>query len=165
MFIGTIYKITGACGKVYIGSTTDFSQRKYQHQRPKEKTNSKLLQTPLQFEIIRTDEYNTIRIMWLVEQYYINIYKCVNNRRAFISKKQRLERIKKYANKYNKKYRENNKEKEKVRIKKYHQNNKDKINKQRATKKITCECGSIVRRDCLARHIITKKHKDKLNLL
>ena len=111
MFAGVIYKITGRCGKVYIGSTCNYYQRKYRHNY-KDNTNSKKLLKPLQFEKIRTDNYKLIKTMLLVEQYYIDIYKCVNIQRAYHNRFTR--------NKYNKNYYENNKEelikKQKVKV-------------------------------------------------
>ena len=67
-------------------------------------------------------------------------------------------------NEYYKKYRDENKEK----IKKYRDDNKEKIkenakkyyeeNKEKISEKITCECGSIVRKSDIAKHQKTLKH-------
>ena len=46
--------------------------------------------------------------------------------------------------------------------KNYRMNNTDKI-KEYKSEKITCECGCIMRRDCLSQHKKTKKHIELLN--
>ena len=63
------------------------------------------------------------------------------------------EKIKEYAKKY---YNEN-KENENMRHKKYYDDNKEKINEKRK-EKITCECGSIVRKSLIVRHRKSLKH-------
>jgi hypothetical protein len=106
MFEGVIYKITGSCGKVYIGSTCDYSKRKYSHHYNTNNTASNKLLKPLQFEKIRTDNYNLIKTMLLLEQYYIDIYKCVNKQRAYHNKFT----LRKYKSEYDKYYLQKNKE-------------------------------------------------------
>ena len=83
-----------------------------------------------------------------------------------------MKKIKKKIKEERKKYREENKEKIKIREKKFREENKEKIknqkkkiyedNKEKILKKmkekITCECGSIIRRSDLARHKKTLKH-------
>ena len=59
-------------------------------------------------------------------------------------------------------YREMNKEKICERSKKYYEANKEIIN-EKNKQKITCECGSICRRNDLRRHERTKKHIDFIN--
>jgi len=56
---------------------------------------------------------------------------------------------------------ENNKEKILKKEKEYRENNEEKI-KERRKAKITCECGSCVRKYDLSRHIRSKKHQDYL---
>lgn len=88
MFIGYIYKITGACGKVYIGSTCMIKNRQNLHLSIRNTTSSRLLEKPVEFEIIREDEYKLFPTMNLVEQYYINnAINCINKNRAYIPKK------------------------------------------------------------------------------
>ncbi len=82
MFIGIIYKITGACGKVYIGSTKNLTKRIYAHNCSDNKCHSKLLEKPLKFEIISQEEYINRNYMRLREQYYIDNIDCVNTNRA-----------------------------------------------------------------------------------
>jgi len=88
MFFGYIYKITGACGNVYIGSTINISKRIYDHNNIKQNnTSSRYLEKPLVFKIIRLDEYKLKNTMYLVEQYYIDNIDCVNQNRAYSRKK------------------------------------------------------------------------------
>ena len=78
--------------------------------------------------------------------------------------------IKQYYKQYCKQYYQNNKNKIKQKKnqyyhdnkqywKQYYQNNKDKI-EQKYKQKITCECGSVIRKRNKLLHLKTKKHKD-----
>jgi hypothetical protein len=127
MFIGIIYKITGACGKVYIGSSTKYKKRIVKHNYSKtNKSSSKLLEKPLVFEIIRQDEYKLIRTMRLVEQYYIDNIDCINIQRAFLGAKKKKE--KELEN--NRKYRETHKEEIAEYKKKYHETHREEERKK-----------------------------------
>ena len=61
-----------------------------------------------------------------------------------------------------KEYYESNKEAIAQRNKRYQQVNKDKL-RQREKIKITCECGSVVRKNDIARHRRTQKHQRFIN--
>ena len=121
-FQGIIYKITGSCGKVYIGSTTNYYNRRLAHNYKSNETCSKKLKKPIQFEVIRKDEYKLLRTMYLVEQYYIDIYKCVNKKRAYINSFIRQN--------YKKIYYEKNKDSISKNAKEHYQKNKDSICKK-----------------------------------
>jgi len=82
MFIGYIYKITGVCGKVYIGSTTNYKSRISSHLSNSNNTSSRFLEKPLVFEIIRQEEFINRNYMRLIEQNYIDNIDCVNTNRA-----------------------------------------------------------------------------------
>ena len=142
MFIGYIYKITGSCGKVYVGSTSNFKKRKNFHTYATSKTNkssSRKLEKPLVFEIIREDMYKLIKTMYLVEQYYIDNIDCVNETRAFKLDKEK-------AKKKQKEYRETHREEIKKHMKKYW------------TIKNECiYCKKIVSKIRLSRHHKTKR--------
>jgi hypothetical protein len=99
-FTGYIYKLTGACGKVYIGSTADFDSRVLYHKSKSNGCNSRLLLKPILDEIIDTREYILIKSLRLVEQFYLDNINNINSRRAYTNKK-----------KYQKKYYEENKKK------------------------------------------------------
>ncbi len=121
-FTGYIYKITGSCGKVYIGSTADYHKRRQHHNNKGNQTYSKNLKKPLQFEVIRTDQYKLLQTMLLVEQYYIDIHKCVNKKKAFINPFIRQN--------YKKIYYEKNKDSISKTHKERYQKNKDSICKK-----------------------------------
>jgi membrane protein involved in colicin uptake len=67
------------------------------------------------------------------------------------------EQHKNKINEYAKKYREEYKKEIYEKNKKYRENNKEKLNEQ-SKEKITCECGSIVRKSDIAAHRKTLKH-------
>jgi hypothetical protein len=104
------------------------------------------------------------------EQIWMNKSKrAVNIHKAF-NPLNKLDRKEYYQNNKEKikKYCENNKERKKEYDKKTYENNKEKIkecqkeyrekNKEREKEKITCECGSIIRKVELPRHKKSKKH-------
>ena len=62
-----------------------------------------------------------------------------------------------------KQYRQDNKEQISEQKRQYYQDNREHIS-ERHKQKVTCECGSIVRRDSLPKHKKTKKHIDKINI-
>jgi len=163
-FEGIIYKITGSCGKVYIGSTTDYYKRIIKHNINNNTTCSKKLKKPLQFEIIRTDDYKLVKTMYLVEQYYIDIYKCVNKKRAYTNSFIRKRIIKEiYQNnkestleKARATYQNNIVERRQQSLINYHKN-KEKIKSKRMVK-INCPyCNSITNKGGMTRHQKTKK--------
>jgi len=153
-FTGYIYKITGACGLVYIGSTVDKITRKSQHKTDKNNScSSRLLLKPLQFEIIDTREYTLVKTLQLMEQFYLDNTNTINQRRAYTNNK-----------KYMRNYREINSEKLRCQDREYRENNKERI-KKRKKEQIKCECGCITSRHSKARHKKSKKHIKLINLL
>jgi len=179
-FIGYIYKITGTCGRVYIGSTINVKNRKKGHNKCKNECASKFLTKPLHFEIIDTREYKLKKTLRLVEQFYLDNNNTVNELRAYSSlkvmkeqKKQYLYRIRERKRKYYENNKEKlNKQKQENRIKKieinkqkraveYIKNRENILKKQKV--KIKCECGCIIRKSDIARHKKTPKHINLLN--
>jgi len=173
-FTGYIYKITGACGLVYIGSTTNMIQRKYVHNCTNNNCSSKLLKKPLQFNIIDTREYKLIKTLYLVEQFYLDNNNTINQIRAYTNERSLGYLLRKqikaniYYNKNKEKfnvkrkiYREKNSEKLNEKAKIYYNKNKERINKSR-NEKIKCACGCLISRGKLSRHKKSKKH---INLL
>ena len=156
-----IYKMKGIN---YIGSCGDIKLRTQQHKTKCYNENSKKYNL-LVYQYIREKKKDieleilfcykkecSKRIKLLVEQYYINQYDSVNNglnsRNAFTNKK-----------KYNKKYKQDNKEKIKKHNKKHYQTNKEKINKKR-NMKINCpKCNCLILKRNLKEHQRTKKCK------
>jgi len=180
LFTGHIYKITGTCGLVYIGSTINFKKRMCKHKGKNNDTSSKFLTKPLHFEIIDSRKYKLKKTLRLVEQFYLDNNNTVNELRAYSSLKVMKEQKKQYfyrIRERKRKYYENNKEK----LNKQKQENritKIEINKQkRAVKyiknrenilkkkkvKIKCECGCIIRKSDIARHKKKPKHINLLN--
>ena len=138
LFTGHIYKITGTCGLVYIGSTLNILNRKKQHIFG-DSSNSKLLKKPLHFEIIDSRKYKLVKTLYLVEQFYLDNTININKLRAysnlFIKRKQKKE---------------------------YHIKNKEKI-RLNQLEKVKCECGCLIARSSIARHKRTSKHINLLN--
>ena len=99
VFTGYIYKMTGSCGKVYIGSTKNISSRKASHKDKNNKTRSNLLLKPVVFDIIDTRQYRLRKTLRLVEQYFIDNINNINDKRAYTN-------YNKYHNRYNKNNRE-----------------------------------------------------------
>lgn len=173
-FTGYIYKITGACGLVYIGSSTNIWRRKISHTYGNS-SKSELLKKPLQFEIIDTRDYKLIKTLRLVEQFYIDNNNTVNHHRAYINKKsinyildqkeKRREKCRKYYQNNRDKererlriYNENNKEKVRERTKKYRDNNKEKV---RECQRLNYQNNKDT---ILERHrIYNEKNKEKIN--
>lgn len=164
---------------LYVGSTTDFTKRKYQHKSNCNNTNDKSYNFKL-YKTIREnggwDAFNMVVIKPFAcenkRQAGCEEDRCIreikanmNERRAFITPEEQVE--------YNKQYRLENREKQKQ----YYLENRDKIldiRKQyklihkeqiaeQQKQKITCECGCIVSNSNLAGHKRSKKHQDLLN--
>tara|TARA_B100000768_G_scaffold57938_1_gene56123 strand:+ start:3411 stop:3968 length:558 start_codon:yes stop_codon:yes gene_type:complete len=171
---GKIYKIWSPQGEeneVYYGSTTlDLSKRKTHHKTLSRKcTSSGKCTSSIIFE-----KYEDVRIE-LVEKcscndkeelnkkegHYIRNYPCLNkvipDRTHKEYKKAYYENNKEaIAEKRNEHY-ANNKEAIAEQEKEYRAKNKEKIQENRS-KKVTCECGCIIRKDGLAKHQKTEKH-------
>ena len=153
-FTGYVYKITGACGLIYIGSTRNYNERKNYHKRNKNNSStSRLLKKPLQFDIIDTREYKLMKTLHLIEQFYLDNNNTINQKRAYTNKKKRRTL-----------YRSLNREKIRYQERLRRENNKEKIKQQKKVK-IICECGCLVIKDSIARHKRTKKHLKLMNLL
>ena len=149
---GKIYKLVGG-GLTYYGSTcNELYKRIYHHKYKSNKCKSKLLfDTGDNVKIILVEKYPCNDRMELSsrERYYIENNECVNKVIPSRTHKQYREDNKDKI----KQYREDNKDK----IKQYYEDNKDKILDYKS-EKITCECGSVIRKGELSRHKQTKKH-------
>ena len=82
-----------------------------------------------------------------------------NREKILQQKKEYYENNKEKKLKGNKQWRENNKEKYAKQRKENYENNKDIIN-EKAKEKITCDCGSIIRKSDIARHRNSNKHQE-----
>jgi hypothetical protein len=103
------------------------------------------------------------------EQYYqqnkksindnVKEYREKNKEKISEQRKQFREKNKEKISEKRKQFREENKDKIKENKKQYYQENKEKLNEKRK-EKMTCECGSICRKNDLPRHKRSKKHLD-----
>ena len=147
--IGYIYKIFGKTDDdlVYYGSTTQkrVCNRISGHNRSYRRWKLGKYHFTTSFLIIETGDWDYMTVEKVMhdepfelrnrERYWIENNKCVNKNIP------------------------NNTQKES--IKKYSEQNKEKIAEYNK-KKVTCDCGCIVRYDGLARHKKTKNHLDKI---
>ena len=150
---------------VYIGSTGCFIKRKYMHKGCCNNPNSK----KHNFKIYKTIRENggwekwnmvvidrldqstlidaRIREEKLRQEYNGNL----NSQKAYTSGEEKKE----YLNEY----RQANKNIINEKQKKYHLKNKE-IIEEKASEKVTCECGSIIRKNNLLRHQKTQTHQN-----
>jgi hypothetical protein len=174
-FTGYIYKLTGACGKVYIGSTADFDSRVLYHKSKSNGCNSRLLLKPILDEIIDTREYILIKSLRLVEQFYLDNINNINSRRAYTNKKKYqkkyYEENKKKILEYQKNYNEENKEykkqyseKNKEKNKKYREENKETLTKKQK-EKVKCVCGCLVSKRNISTHKKSNKHLKLIRII
>ena len=169
-FKGYIYEVTGECGNKYIGSTLNYKNRQYNHLSKGEFSNSKKLEKPLTFRLIRGDSYKLIKTMYLVEQFELDTTpNCINKKRSYCSeeKKKQLGRERSlrwyHENKHkpyvkmvrkarNDLYRNmDNGTYMKKSSKRWYNKNKD--------EKVVCGCGSKVQRIKLRIHCASLKHQ------
>ena len=117
------------------------------------------------------------------EGHFIRTLDCVNRIMPGRKKKQWYEDNRELLVQKSKQYHEDNKEKRTQKAKQYYQDNKEKVlqrtkqyrkenldkvrlqkkqyyqkNKYKKLQKITCECGAVVAKTCIARHRKSKKH-------
>ena len=137
---------------VYIGSCCNFTRRKCCHKTRCNNPNDKSYNLKL-YQTIRDnggwDEWVMLKLHDFPcnEKYELNL----EERRVIDLYKSKLNMNVPLRN--NKEYYEDNKEHINEKHKKYYEDNKEKINE-----KITCECGSIVKKRCIARHRKSLKH-------
>ena len=127
MLDGVIYKIE-ICNEFYIGSTIEtLKERQRKHNISLKKKTYKLYETCKANDItnITLIEIEKVKVnnkleLKIIEQEYINkLEPTLNTIKAY--------RTEEEIKNYDKEYRENNKEKERLRHKKYRDNNKEKI--------------------------------------
>ena len=154
--LGIIYLIkhkTDDTKKVYVGSTNNLKNRINEHKSTCNNEKSKNYNLNLyqyirenggineyQFIILECYVCNFKHELYYKEDDYIKIYdNNLNSKRAYLTRQE-------YKKRLNEK------------CKKYRDKNKQIINEQRKKEKITCECGSIVRKNDITRHLRTLKH-------
>jgi hypothetical protein len=140
--------------EIYIGSSINtLPKRLGQHKKNYNEWKNERYHYVASFELIKYDDCYIELLedypcknrnqLEQREGYYIRTMNCVN---------------KYIAGRTDKEYREDNKNK----IKKYYENNKEKI-LEKYKEKINCECGCIITKYKLSRHIKSKKHKEYLS--
>jgi len=129
---GVIYLLK--CNKTdekYIGSSRDYTQRKYNHKCYKsiKHVKSKQITERCDYEFSILEEREEINDLDLqkLEQFWMDKYpERINHQRAYVS----LETKKEEADKYNKKYQVENKDEIKVQRAGHYENNKDRIKQE-----------------------------------
>lgn len=152
MLDGKIYKLQEG-DLLYIGSTImSLADRLYNHRMTANKCASKLiLQANPQARLELLEEYpcETQEELRAREQEWMDKFpSCLNFRKAYTGLT---------PQEYHKKWNEDNKEKEQVRLAQAYQANREAILTRRA-EKITCGCGSIHRRGDTSTHLRTANH-------
>ena len=173
----------------YVGHTTNWIKRKSAHKKNCNNQNSK----NYNFNIYKFIRENGNWDNW--EMIEIKKYPCNDKREAEAEERRYYEELNANLNRYipyttneekkeqaikrtknwrvknedkmkenNKNYYKNNKEEINQKNKNYKDNNKDKISNDRKIK-IQCQCGSIVRKSDISRHLKSKKHINYINNL
>ena len=202
----TVYKLCCkdvSVKEIYVGSTTNFIRRKYQHKSICNNVNDKSHNSHVyifiretggfdNWDMIEVEKYNAKdkKDLEKRERFFIeDLGASLNNNIPSRTKKEYYEENKEYLNELRKKYYEANKEQILEDKKKYYEDNKDQIlevkkkyrednkdqiieqkkkyyeaNKGKIAEgrkeKVTCECGSIISKHSLSRHIKSKKHQN-----
>lgn len=140
---GKIYKIVcNIKSETYYGSTIQtLRKRLIQH-----KTNKKI--NCVSRNIIDRGDYK----MELIKDYPCNSrYELEEEEKKYIIENECINV--KIPHRTQKEYKEDNKDKIKQQMKEYYENN------NKTAEKITCECGAVIRRDSLTKHIKSFKHE------
>ena len=173
---GLIYTIrTG--DSVYVGSTTNFTRRKYEHKsniynengkKYNEKIYQKVRENNYEWDMKPYKEYpcgNKTQLEIEEEKVRCELNNTINTNCCrtglSVSDYQTLYRIinqEKNAE-YQKQYYTDNKDKIKKNVKNYQDDNRNKIS-EKNKQKVKCECGCISTRCNLSRHKKSKKHLD-----
>lgn len=173
---GRIYKLYNEYGTYYGSTTKSLKERFCRHS---ELNNSKCISKILfkngaipKLELLEEVEFNDIKELRERERYYIENLECINlripnrTRKEYLieEKEKRKQTCKKYNDKnklYYKQWRKENKEQIAQQRKEYYETNKQIIIAKQEEKrkiKITCECGTVMRKDSIYKHKKTKKH-------
>ena len=183
---GKIYKMENEYG-IYYGSTTKSLKERLRGHKSDAKTKNKnkvctsriLFQNDAipKIQLIEEIEFDDIKELWDREAYYIRNLECINKYIPNRTKKQWIEDNKQQIAKQKKKKYEINKGKILEQKKQYYLDNKKKkleyrkdhyeankhIINEKAKIKISCQCGSIVRKSDFAQHCKSKKHQNFIN--
>jgi hypothetical protein len=152
---------------VYVGSTTNFINRKYAHKNNCNSTIEKIYNLRL-YEMIRYNNgWKSFKMMIICEfpcnsktelvieeeKYRKELQASLNSVKAYLT----IEESKILHREYSKEYRKNNNNKVKDYNKDYLLNNKEKYKEYKKIK-VVCDCGSNYRKGDKLQHEKTKKH-------
>jgi len=154
---------------IYVGHTTNLKKTKY-----KFKKNCNTIVKNNYYKVYQYIRENGGFYNWSID--LIEYYPCKNLDEAKTRKRHWIEKLKASLNKYipitQKEYYENNKEKIAKRIKEWRKSNKKKLAEkskeyykkiaEKGKEKITCVCGSYIRKSNIAIHNKSKKHQNYL---
>lgn len=163
---------------VYVGSTTNFTKRKYHHKHAVYNIDGPKYNRKLYVSIRENGGWESWEMIKICDypckdrresekeedKYMMKLKANLNMHRASRTKQQHYEDNKNKIKERVKQYNEDNKDKIKERMKQHYEINKEKINEQR-TIKCNCECGSSFRQSDKARHERSIKHKKYLERL
>lgn len=160
---GKIYKIYSDIGNLtYYGSTCcSLIKRFTDHKNyPKGKyTSSKVLEyDDAKIELVEEYPCQSKKELEQREGYYQTNFECVNYQTAGLGHKESSLRWSRRNKEKRKEFRQQNKEKIKIRAAEYYKKDKQRI-QARFKEKITCECGVEIRRGGLSAHKKSNKHK------
>lgn len=182
-----IYKLTcldPTVTDIYIGSTTNFKHRNWQHKHSCKQINGKSYNLKVYKFIRDNGGYSNWKMVW-IKDFPCSLKKELEAEEYKIMKEMRstlntygdivnIETKKIRGDKYQKEYHIKNKVKRGLLAKKIYENNKEHYieykhewyeqNKAKNQVKITCPCGVIVSKGCLTRHKKSKKHQQFLSL-
>jgi len=190
---GIVYYLHNEQG--YVGSTFDLNRRISEHKKNckmwlKDNTKDycssyKVIKNSFEILILAEVEIESKKDLEILEQFYIDTFDCVNERKACQTPQGRKEYNKIFMKEhkeekkiYMKEYNEKHKDEKKIYMKERYEENKEEINQkkkeryeknkeeinQKKKEKIICECGSEVRVSDKARHYKSIKHQSFLNL-
>ena len=162
---GKIYKLTcDKSDKIYIGSTVlTLNERLSKHKGKKSCLSRQLLELgEVKIELIQNYPCNNKKELETKERHYIEKYKniVVNKYIPTRTAKEWRKDNRELKKEYCKEYYQINKEK----AKQYYLKKKDIISEKRKVK-MTCECGSVFRKNDMSRHCKTNKHQNYLKSL
>ena len=154
---------------LYVGSTTDFTKRKYTHkcccnnETNEEYNQNKYIQMRNNggwdnFKMLEVEKYpcnDNREAEAREEEIRVKLKANMNSYRCFVTEEQKKDS----KNEYSKEYRETNKDK----IKEYSETNKEKVKEQR-NEKFVCPCGCIFNYGNKSRHFKSAKHKNFLEI-
>jgi hypothetical protein len=144
--------------ETYVGHTTNWTKRKYQHKHNCCNENSKIYNLRV-YTFIRENGNFDNWDMILIEE-----YSCENKLQAKQRERYWIKTLNATLNtnipsRTKNEWKEENKELILQQSEQYREQNREMINEKKK-EKITCECGSSIARAHLARHRQSKKHQD-----